>query len=169
MNLEINTPQHNIKLSSKFKDRITALLKPVLSQHTSNHQFEMAASGTPNDNCGEESAIYRCKKCGEQCFSWTGVPITDIKLKWYYPTTAESDWPLEGEYLIPIWKFKNSESYAVINAVDGDLRAEWSPKGNPMFTPNDKFYELKDIKTRKWIKDPSSPFTNVERGADIHA
>ncbi len=108
-------------------------------------------------------------KFGEQCFSWTGVPITDIKLKWYYPTTAESDWLLEGEYLIPVWKFKNSESYAVINAVDGDLRAEWSPEGNPMFTPNDKFYELKDIKTRKWIKDPTFPYTNIERGVDIHA
>jgi len=108
-------------------------------------------------------------KFGEQCWNWTGVPITDISLQWYYPTTAENKWQFNGEYLIPIWYFRNPDSYAAINAVDGDLRAEWSPEGNPNFTPNNKFYELKDIKTKKWIKDPTFPGTNVERGVDIHA
>ena len=83
--------------------------------------------------------------------------------------TAESKWQLNGEYLIPVWEFRSPDSYAAINAVDGDLHAEWSPEGNPNFTPNEKFYELKDIKTRKWIKDPTFPYTNVERGVDIHA
>ncbi len=109
-------------------------------------------------------------KLGEQCYNWTGVPIKNIKLQWYYPTTAESEWQFNGEYLIPIWMFRVSGGgFGQINAVDGDLRAEWSPEGNPNFTPNDKFYELKDIKTRKWIKDPTFPDTNIERGVDIHA
>ena len=108
-------------------------------------------------------------KVGEQRYSWTGVPISTIDLQWYYPTTAETDWQLNGEYLIPVWKFKSPDSYATINAVDGDLHAEWSPEGNPNFTPNEKFYELKDIKTRKWIINPDAPHTNVERGVDIHA
>ena len=108
-------------------------------------------------------------KVGEQRYSWTGVPISTIDLQWYYPTTAESKWQLNGEYLIPVWEFRSPDSYAAINAVDGDLHAEWSPEGNPNFTPNEKFYELKDIKTRKWIKDPTFPYTNVERGVDIHA
>ncbi len=109
-------------------------------------------------------------KIGEQCHYWAGTPIDTIDLQWYYPTTAESEWQFNGEYLIPVWMFRVTKGgYGQINAVDGDLRAEWSPEGNPNFTPNDKFYELKDIKTKKWIKDPTFPDTNVERGVDIHA
>ncbi len=65
MNLEENVTWNDINLSTRFSDRITALLNPVHSQNTLTQQFKTVASGTPNDNCGEESAIYRCKKCGE--------------------------------------------------------------------------------------------------------
>ncbi len=65
MNLEENVTWNDIKLSTRFGDRITALLNPVHSQNTQTQQFKTVASGTPNDNCGEESAIYQCKICGE--------------------------------------------------------------------------------------------------------
>ncbi len=65
MNLEINTTPSKISLSLRIKDRVDALLNPALLPTKSQQKFKMVASGTPNDNFGEESAIYRCKKCGE--------------------------------------------------------------------------------------------------------
>ena len=65
MNLEINSTQNSKSFPSRISDRINSILNPALLPTKSQQKVEMVASGTPNDNCGEESAIYRCKKCGE--------------------------------------------------------------------------------------------------------
>ena len=106
---------------------------------------------------------------------WQKAAYNTVKLSWYYPPAAEHDWPHTGEYLIPIWEFRvmfpDGESHfpCMINAVDGNTTIAWSPEGNPKFTPNEKFYELKDIKTRKWIQDPAHKDQNTPRNANIHA
>ena len=65
MNLEINTTPDHIKSSVKCKDRVNALLNPPLLPPKPHHKFKMVASGTPNDNCGELSAILKCEACAE--------------------------------------------------------------------------------------------------------
>ncbi len=65
MNLETNSTQNSRSFRSRISDRINSILKPALLPPKSQQKSKMVASGTPNDNCGEESAIYRCKKCGE--------------------------------------------------------------------------------------------------------
>ena len=59
---------------------------------------------------------------------------------------------IDSPYLTPLWEFSydDGRGYRInlcdVNAVDGSIDINWSPEGNPKFTPNEKFYELKNKK-----------------------
>ena len=102
-----------------------------------------------------------------QMMKWEGMPVTSVKLEWYYPPAVETDWNLKCDYLIPVWLFRNPNGYGCINAFDGDIVIDWSPEGKPNFTPNEKFEELKNIKPKKWIVENLDKDV-TEREADIY-
>nr|WP_319378371.1 hypothetical protein [uncultured Methanocorpusculum sp.] len=105
----------------------------------------------------------------EKLFPWAGVPVTSIKLKWYYPPAVETDWGLRCDYLLPVWVFRNSDGYGYVNAYDGDVVVDWSPEGKPNFTPNERFAELKDVRPRPWVTiSQEHPLTDREATIYTH-
>ncbi len=88
------------------------------------------------------------------------TPLKDPSLAWFNRATVEfvymHGWygEIDSPYITPIWQFSYNDGRGyrihecMVNAVDGSIDINWSPEGNQKFTPNEKFYELKNQKPK---------------------
>nr|WP_319378347.1 hypothetical protein [uncultured Methanocorpusculum sp.] len=88
------------------------------------------------------------------------TPLKDPSLAWFNRAAIEFEYmhgwygKIDSPYLTPNWLFSYNDGrgYRIhectVNAVDGSIDINWSPEGNPKFTPNEKFYELKNQKPK---------------------